>query len=99
MIALPRYWRLIVEGSVALALLLALWACDRSRDKYRDQLSKANAVIESMVADGERRKAEVSAAREWGVQHQAEAKVKADAVRVTPANGCPTPKAVLEADL
>lgn len=107
MIAL-RYWRLIAEAAVVLALLLALWACDRERDKLRDQLSKANALIEVQNSAVDALKAESNARTKAAQRELVEAKrgsARAEVVarqleKDRPLSGaCRTPPEVLRAGL
>ncbi|MBA3678415.1 MAG: hypothetical protein H0W74_13610 [Sphingosinicella sp.] len=104
---LIRYWK---AGLAALLLLafglqtLRLAACERHSGKVEAQLARANALIEvqneqvaAMEADGRRLTAKVEKARAAGEKGIEAARAQAARVRVTPANGCATPAAIMEA--
>lgn len=103
MIAL-RYWRLIAEAFIVLALLLALSMEKRHSAKVEGQLSKANALIEVQNAgiaeahsEGERMKA--AYLKSLDAAKADNAKARSERVRLSrlPESQCQTSSDILEA--
>lgn len=79
---------------------------ERSLEKAKGQLAVADQMIErqneamrELQRAGERQQQRFNEARRQGEEAIRKAQREAGKVRDTPANGCPTPRVILEADL
>lgn len=97
---------LAVAGALCLYLYIGKLTAERRAAKFETALVEAtaaldrqNAAIEALRADGDRRERDLDEARKEGQRLASEARKAVTKVRNTPANGCPTPSEVLEAEL